>query len=153
MEKRYVVELNAGERQELEAILRQGRASRLRQTRARLFLKADEGPEGPGWTDAKICEAFDLSLSTVVRARKQLVEEGLEAALERKSSPRVYPRVLDGAQEARLIALACGTPPEGRARWTLRLLADRMVVLDHDLDHLSHETVRQTLKKTNSNPI
>lgn len=152
MEKRYVVELSAGERQQLEEILRQSRASRFRQTRARLFLKADEGAGGPGWTDAKICEAFDLSPSTVLRARKQLVEEGLEAALERKSSPRPGQRVLDGAQEARLIALACGPAPEGQARWTLRLLADRMVVLDDDLDHLSHETVRKTLKKTSSNP-
>jgi Homeodomain-like domain len=152
MEKRYVVELAAAERQQLEEILRKGRASRFRQTRARLFLKADEGGGGPGWTDAKICEAFDLSPSTVLRARKQLVEEGLEAALERKSSPRPDQRVLDGVQEARLIALACGPPPEGRAQWTLRLLADRMVVLDHDLDHLSHETVRKTLKKTSSSP-
>lgn len=152
MEKRYVVELTAAERQQLEEILRKGRASRFRQTRARLFLKADEGVGGPGWTDAKICEAFDLSPSTVLRARKQLVEEGLEAALERKSSPRPEQRVLDGAQEARLIALACGPAPEGQARWTLRLLADRMVVLDDDLDHLSHETVRKTLKKTRSNP-
>jgi DNA-binding transcriptional ArsR family regulator len=117
-----------------------------------LFLKADEGADGPAWPDAKICEAFDLSPSTVLRARKQLVEEGLEAALERKSSPRPERRVLDGVREARLIAMACGSPPEGHARWTLRLLADRMVVLDHDLDHLSHETVRQALKKTSSNP-
>jgi len=152
MEKRCVVELMAAERQQLEGSLRERRASRFRQTRARLFLKADEGPGGPGWTDAKICEAFDQSPATVFRARKQLVEEGLEAALERKSSPRPEKRVLDGAQEARLIALACGPPPEGHARWTLRLLADRMVVLDHDLDHLSHETVRKTLKKTSSNP-
>lgn len=152
MEKRYVVELSAGERQQLEDIVRKGRGSRFRQIRARLFLKADEGAEGPAWTDAKICEAFDVSLSTMVRARKQLVEEGLEAALERKSSPRPEQRVLDGAQEARLIAMSCGPPPEGRARWTLRLLADRMVVLEHDLDHLSYETVRQTLKKTSSNP-
>ncbi len=80
MEKRYVVELSAAERQQLEEILRKGRASRLRQARARLFLKADEGADGPGWTDAKICEAFDLSRSTVMRARKQLVEEGLAAS-------------------------------------------------------------------------
>lgn len=152
MEKRYVVELSAAERQELESILRQARASRFRQSRARLFLKADEGADGPAWPDAKICEAFDLSPSTVLRARKQLVEEGLEAALERKSSPRPERRVLDGVREAQLIAMACGSPPEGHARWTLRLLADRMVVLDHDLDHLSHETVRQALKKTSSNP-
>lgn len=152
MEKRYVVELSPAERQELESILRQARASRFRQTRARLFLKADEGADGPAWPDAKICEAFDLSPSTVLRARKQLVEEGLEAALERKSSPRPERRVLDGVREARLIAMACGSPPEGHACWTLRLLADRMVVLDHDLDHLSHETVRQALKKTSSNP-
>lgn len=153
MEKRYVVELSPAERQDLESILRQSRSSRFRQTRARLFLKADEGADGPGWPDSKICEAFDLSRSSVLRARKQLVEEGLEAALERKSSPRPEKRVLDGAQEARLIALACGPAPEGHAQWTLRLLADRMVVLEYDLDHLSHETVRKTLKKTSSDPI
>lgn len=152
MEKRYVVELSPAEREQLEDIVRKGRGSRFRQVRARLFLKADEGGEGPAWTDAKICEAFDVSLSTVVRARKQLVEEGLEAALERKSSPRPERRVLDGAHEARLIAMSCGPPPEGHARWTLRLLADRMVVLEHDLDHLSYETVRQALKKTSSSP-
>jgi hypothetical protein len=152
MEKRYVVELTVAEREQLEGILRERRASRFRQTRARVFLKADEGIDGPGWTDAKICEAFDLSPATVLRARKQLVEEGLEAALARKSSPRPEKRVLDGAQEARLIALACGPPSKGHARWTLRLLADRMVVLEHDLDHLSHETVRKALKKTSSSP-
>lgn len=152
MEKRYVVELSPAERQQLEGILRQPRASRFRQTRARLLLKADEGAGGPGWTDAKICEAFDLSPSTVLRARKQLVEEGLEATLERKSSPRPDKRLLDGAREARLIALACDSAPEGHARWTLRLLADRMVELDHELDHLSHETVRRALKKTSSSP-
>ena len=122
--------------------------SRFSRTRAWIYLKADEGPDGPGWTDARIAEAFDVSPRNVSRAREQLVEEGLEASLEKKSQPRPEQRRLDGAKEARLIALACGPSPEGYARWTLKLLADRMVELEVELEELSYETVRRTLKKT-----
>lgn len=148
MEKRYIVRLSAEERQELEAVLGRTRASRFSRTRAQVYLKADEGAEGPGWSDARIAEALDIGERTVSRARQQLVEEGLEASLQKKSSPRPERRRLDGAKEARLLALACGPAPEGYARWTLTLLADRMVELEDDLEELSYETVRRTLKKT-----
>ena len=148
MEKRYVVRLSADERKELEDVLGRKRASRFSRTRAWIYLKADEGPEGPGWTDARIAEAFEVSARTVSRARQQLVEEGLESSLRKKSSPRPERRRLDGAKEARLLALACGPAPEGHARWTLTLLAERMVELEEDLEGLSYETVRRVLKKT-----
>ncbi len=146
--KKYVVRLTADERLSLKGVLAAKRSSRFGRTRASIFLKADEGPEGPGWTDARIADAFDVGLRSVSRARAQLVEEGLDASLKKKSSPRPQARVLDGEQEARLIALACGPPPEGRARWTLQLLADRMAALDPDLDRVSYETVRTRLKKS-----
>jgi transposase len=113
--------------------------------RARVLLKADA--DGPNWSDPEIAEAFEVSLSTVHRGRQAFVEEGLQAALERKKPTGRQYRKLDGAQEARLIALACGKPPQGRARWTLRLLADKLVELDI-IDPISHECVRNTLKKT-----
>ncbi len=147
MQKRYVVALSAEEREQLQGVLSRKRGSRFSRTRAWIYLKADEGPDGPGWTDARIAEAFDISPRNVSRAREQLVEEGLEASLKKKSKPRPERRRLDGAKEARLIALACGPSPEGYARWTLKLLADRMVELEVDLEELSYETVRRTLKK------
>lgn len=99
-----------------------------------------------------MASALNLSLRTIERVRQRFVEEGLAAALLPRPSPRVYPRALDGAQEAHLIALACSAPPEGKPRWTLRLLAERMVELDH-VDAVSYETVRRVLKKTNSSRI
>jgi transposase len=148
VQEKYVVRLSSDERNQLDEVLGSKRASRFSRSRAWIYLKADEGPEGPGWSDARIAEAFDISERKVSRARRQLVEEGLEASLKKKSSPRPERRRLDGAKEARLIALACGPAPEGRARWTLKLLADRMVELEDDLEELSYETVRRTLKKT-----
>lgn len=148
VQEKYVVRLSTDERNQLDKVLGSKRSSRFSRTRARIYLKADEGLEGPGWSDARIAEAFDVSERTVSRARRQLVEEGLEASLTKKSSPRPERRRLDGAKEARLIALACGPAPEGHARWTLKLLADRMVELEDDLEELSYETVRRTLKKT-----
>jgi transposase len=119
--------------------------------RAQILLKADVGEGGPGWTDARIAEAFDVGLSTVHRQRQRLVEEGLEAALARKPSRQARPRKLDGEKEARLIAVACAKAPEGYARWTMRLLADRLVELKV-VEAISDETVRRTLKKTRSSP-
>ena len=145
MQKRYVVRLSAEGRERLRGVLSRKRGSRFSRTRAWIYLKADEGPDGPGWTDARIAEAFDVSPRNVSR----VVEEGLETSLEKKSQPRPEQRRLDGAKEARLIALACGPSPEGYARWTLKLLADRMVELEVELEELSYETVRRTLKKTN----
>lgn len=123
----------------------------MKQRRARILLKADVGPEGPGWTDQRIADSLEVGLRTVERTRQLLVEQGLEKTLERRRRPRP-PRelLLDGAKEAKLVALACGNPPEGYARWSLRLLADRFVELGH-VESISHETVRQALKKTPSN--
>jgi len=115
-----------------------------------VLLKADQGKHGPGWPDTQIAQAFGAHVTTVERLRKRLVEEGLEAALERHKRQN-YTHKLDGEAEARLIAIACSTPPEGRNEWTLRLLADRLVALSV-VDRISHMTVSRTLKKTNSSP-
>lgn len=150
MNKKYWVTLEASEREELERLLAHGKADVRRLKHAQLLLKADQGSGGPGWPDERIAEAIDVGLTTVERIRKRFVEEGLASALSPyRGGKRIYERRLDGEQEAHLIALACSAPPEGRARWSLRLLARRMVELSH-VDALSHETVRQTLKKTRS---
>jgi transposase len=143
---KYVVRLSTEERQSLEKLVAAKRVAAIKSLRARMLLKADVGEEGAGWTDEAIAEAFEISLSTVHRLRQRLVEEGLDAALTRKPrSPR--PPKMDGAKEARLVMLACSEPPEGRARWTLELLADKLVEL-RVVDSLSRETVRLRLKKT-----
>jgi transposase len=148
-EAKYVVRLTPEERLALQTMVdkRQGAADKL--LRARMFLKADVSAEGPGWTDEQIAEAFEVGLSTVHRLRQRLVEEGLDAALLRKPQSAPRPAKLDGAQEAKLIAIACSEPPAGRARWTLQLLADKLVELQV-VDSISDETVRQRLKKTTS---
>jgi hypothetical protein len=115
--------------------------------RARILLKADRGPLGPAWTDEQIGDALEVGSITAHRVRRAFIEGGLEGALVRRPLPRRL-RMLDGEQEARLIALACGSPPAGRRRWTLRLLADKVVTLGH-VEGGSHETIRQTLRKTN----
>ncbi len=148
MEKRYRVTLTADERQELRKLVSTGKAAARKLMRARVLLLADQAEGGPGKADPEIAEAVSCGRATVERVRKQFVEEGLEAALQPKPSTRVYERKIDGRAEAHLIAVACGAPPKGRARWTLRLLGDQMVILGH-VESLSHETVRQTLKKTN----
>lgn len=146
--KRYRVTLRAEEREELDRLLARGKADVRRLRHAQVLRKADEAEAGPGWADERIAEALEIGLATVQRLRRRFVEEGLAAALSPyRGGKRIYATKLDGAQEAQLIALACSTPPEGQARWTLRLLAGRMVELQH-VDTLSHETVRQTLKKT-----
>src|SRR5215831_11522289 len=129
MHKHYMVTLTATERDALKRLLTAGTESARKLTHARILLKADQGPEGPGWVDDAIAEAVEVSQPTVSRVRKQYVEQGLEAALNRRPPTREYVRKLDGAQEAHLIALACAKPPTGQARWTLRLLADRLVEL------------------------
>lgn len=150
-EAKWVVRLSAAEREELATVLTTPRAAAERVLRARVLLKADEGAHGPAWTDAAIAEAFEISVSKIQRLRQRLVEEGLAAALVRHPSPQARPRKLDGAQEARLVTLACSAPPAGRARWTLQLLADQLVQLQV-VDTISDETVRGTLKKTRSSP-
>ena len=150
-EAKWVVRLDAPERQELETVVATPRAAAERVLRARVLRKADAGAGGPAWPDTQIADAFEISVSKVPRLRQRLVEEGLAAALVRHPSPQARPRKLDGAQEARLVTLACSAPPAGRTRWTLQLLADQLVVLKV-VEAISDETVRVTLKKTRSSP-
>ena len=150
MNKKYCVTLTAQERAEVEALLARGKADVRCLKHAQILLKADAASGGPGWEDVRIAEAFDVGTATIERLRRRFVEEGLQAALRTyRTGTRSYMPTLDGAAEAHLIALACSEPPEGRARWTLRLLASRMVELAY-VAAVSHETVRQTLKKRSS---
>ena len=143
---KYIVRLTAEEQAELEALIRTGKRAASVILHARILLKADAGVGGPGWDDERIAEALECGASTVYRVRQVWVEEGLAAALFRKKPTGRQYRKLDGAQEAHLIALACGAPPAGRNHWTLRLLADRLVELDV-VESISPECVRTTLKK------
>jgi transposase len=148
MAKKYLVTLTPDERARLTAMMAAGKRSALTLTRARILLKADQADGGPAWDDAQIAEALDCGLRTVERVRQRFVERGLDQALGRKPQDRPSrERKFDGAAEARLIALACSPPPEGRARWTLKLLADKLVELEV-FDSVSNETVRRVLKKT-----
>lgn len=149
--KKYRVTLTTEERDELAALLSRGKADVRKLKHAQVLLKAADASEGgPAWPDEQIAEAVGVGVATVERLRRRFVEEGFEAALSPyrgRGQQRLYTRKLDGEQEAHLIALACSAPPEGRGRWTLRLLASRMVELQHVADTLSYETVRRTLKK------
>lgn len=147
---KYIVELNKEERQQLSTLMTTGRAAAAKLLHARILLKADVREGSRCWTDAEIAAALDTSESTVHRVRQAFVEQGWEAALSRQRPTGRQYRKLDGAQEARLIALACSAPPAGRAQWTLKLLADKLVALDV-VDTISAECVRTPLKKTTSN--
>ena len=150
--KKYKVTLTADERQSLQALVAAGKTAAKKLAHARILLKADAAPEGPAWTDARIAEAVEVNRTTVEQVRQRFVEQGLEAALMRKKQDRPSrERKLDGASEARLVTLACSKPPQGRATWTLRLLADQLVELQI-VDTISTETVRQVLKKTKCSP-
>jgi transposase len=151
MTAKYIVTLTNEERTMLHDLIAAGTARARKLTHARILLKADVADGRAGWSDEQISEALDVSLPTIQRVRKTFVEEGLEAALNRRQPRSSRPRKLDGEQEAHLIALACGTPPAGHKRWTLRLLADKMVEMEY-IDDVSHETIRQVLKKTNLSP-
>lgn len=147
--KKYIIRLSNEEREILKKLITSGRGSARMFTRARILLKADQSDEGPAWPDERISEALEVTVQTIERIRKQLVEEGLDAVLSRREyKQKVSRKKIDGEVEARLIALSCSEPPEGRARWTLRLLADTVVELGY-LESISHEAIRQTLKKTN----
>ncbi len=149
MNKRYIVRLKDEERQRLESLVSSGQAPAYKIKHAHILLKADAN--GPHWTDEAIAEAFRCHRNTVASVRQRFVEQGLEAALERRK--RIYrPRLVDGEVEARIIALRCSPPPEGYARWTLRLLADRLVELEI-VPSISHETVRKVLKKRTPAPL
>lgn len=153
-QKRYMVELSEEERARLAAITQSNkRIARKKRVRAQVLLKVDEGKQGPAWTDERAAEAFDIHITTIHSIRKQLVLEGLDRTLERKE--RAEParkRIFDEGKEKELLAIAASDPPDGRARWTLHLLADQVVRLDI-VDSVSHETVRKVLKKGICNPI
>ena len=146
---KYAVYLSEGERAQLRTLIGRGEAPARLLTHARILLKANQGEGGPGWSDAAIAGALEIHPDTVARVRRAYVGTGLEAALARKAPARVYPRKLDGAAEAHLVAVACSEPPPGRERWTLRLLADELVRLDV-VETVSYETVRRTLQQTSS---
>lgn len=148
MRKQYIVTLPEESRADLHTLIGGGTAPARVTAHARVLLKANQGEAGPGWTDAAIAAAVEVHPTTVARLRKTYVTEGLAAALYRQPPERVYPRKLDGEQEAQLVALTCSSPPTGRARWSLRLLASELVRLEV-VDTVSLETVRQVLKQTN----
>jgi hypothetical protein len=151
--KKYVVRLSAQEREQLETMVRAGKTSAQIVTRARILLKADASEGGQGWSDSAIAAALDTSVNNVARTRQQLVEEGFEATLKRKYNPNsARPRIFDGETEAKLIALACSPAPEGFARWSLRLLEEKVVELSI-VDKASDNTIGRTLKKTSLNRI
>jgi hypothetical protein len=148
--KKYVLQLTAAERTELEHLVRKGKAAGWKLQRAQALLQCDQGPDGPGWTDGLVAAAYGCSTRSLESWRRQAVGSGPLSLLERK--PRLTPAVtpvLDGERQARLTALACSRPPTGAARWTLRLLAERLVELEV-VDAISHETVRRALKKATS---
>src|SRR6516164_2811993 len=151
--KKYVVRLSAEEREQLETLIRKGKGPARRLLKARILLKADVSDAGDGWSDNKLIVALDTSASMIYRVRKQLVEEGFEAVLSRKqrAMPAVT-RIFDGEKEAKLIALACSEPPAGRARWTLRLLEEK-VVERNIVDKASDNTIGRVLKKHSQAPI
>jgi hypothetical protein len=144
---KHAVRLTDEERAALRTLVGRGVAPARRLSHARILLKADQGEGGAAWADAAIAGALEVHPATVARVRQQFVAAGLEAALDRRAPRRAYASKLAGAQEAQLVALTCGTPPEGRARWSLRLLADALVRLEV-VDAVSHEPVRQTVQQT-----
>ena len=149
MAKKYIVTLTEQERNELERLLSVGKAAARKLAHARVLLKADAGAHGPALIDAQIAQACELSVRTVENVRLRFVELGFHAALERQKQVRPSrQKLLDGEKEAHLVAVCCGARPEGHARWTLRPLADRIVELEI-VESISHETVRQCLKKMN----
>ena len=145
MQKKYVVRLSDAEREILVALVKKKRVSSQKVLRARVLLKADA--DGPQWTDTEIANAFDCRTKTVENIRERFVTEGFETTLDGKPKRRVRGKILDGEQEAAIIALRLGAPPKGFANWTLRLLAERAVALEI-VESVSHETLRGTLKKT-----
>jgi hypothetical protein len=149
--KKYRVQLSQEQRQHLEQEIKTGKGPVRQLMHARILLKADEGAHGPGWPDEQIREALEASVPTIERVRRRFVEQGLADALTRRPQPeRPQKRTIDGEQEAHLIALCCSEVPTGHEHWTMRLLADKMVALGY-VEHVSHKTVWETLKKMNAN--
>lgn len=148
--KKYIVSLTENERQILQELTQTGKAAARKINHARILLKADINQNGEGWNDAQISQALDVSTRTIERVRQRFVEEGLEQALNPRPKHSSKLKKIDGEAEARLIAIACSEAPAGHSRWTLRLLAQEMVVLGY-VEGISHESVRQVLKKTKLN--
>ena len=149
MNKKYIVRLTAEERQELESVVNKGKTQAYRVKHAHILLAIDA--DGPNWPDHQAAKAFRCHQNTVRNVRQRFVEHGFESALERKAQDAPSrKRIIDGDREARLISVACGTPPEGRAKWTMQLLADKLVTLNV-VESISSQTVWRTLKKTNLN--
>ena len=147
--KKYIIKLSPEERDTLKKIITSGRGPARMFARARILLKTDQGEHGPSWSDEKISDALDVTVQTIERIRKQFVEEGFDAVLSRRQyRQKVSRKKIDGNVEAHLIALSCSEPPQGYVRWTLRLLADKIVELGY-VESISHEAIRQNLKKTN----
>ena len=149
--KKYTVQLDEKQRTQLESLISGGKESARSQMHARILLKADQGDQGPAWTDEQIAEALSVGKATVERVRRRFVEGGLLDALVRRPQPeRPAQRKMDGELEAHLVALVCSQAEGGRPHWTMRLLADKLVQLGY-VDQISHQTVWVTLKKMNSN--
>ncbi len=146
MNKKYIVELTSEERSKLKAMVKKGKTAAYKIKHAHILRKADEGPEGAGWKDSEIAKAFHCHITTVENVRRRLVEHGLDTAIERAKHKAYRPRTLDGRAEAQLVAMACSETPQGRNKWTLRLLADKIVELEI-VDSISYGTVRNVLKK------
>lgn len=150
--KKYIVKLSQEQRQQLEGLISRGQAAARKLIHARVLLKTDQGEHGPGWSDERIAEALEVSLPTIERIRRRFVEQGFDDALNRRRQPeRPEKRKICGEQEAHLIALCCGEPPEGHERWTVRMLADKLVQLGY-VDQVSHKTVWVTLKSNKLKP-
>lgn len=150
--KKHSIQLSKEQRDQVEQLIRKGTAPARHILHAQVLLKAESGENGPNWSNRQIQEAFGVGEVTIWRIRRRFLDHGLTDAIERRPQPeRPQKRKIDGEQEAYLIALACGKPPEGRERWTMRLLADKLIQLGY-VDQVSHKTVWVTLKKTNSNP-
>jgi len=146
--KKYIVDLTDSERTELEQLTKKGKIAAYKMNHARILLLADINQQEGGWTDLKISEALNLGQATIERVRQRFVESGIESALSRKKQPNRRVKILDGEKEAYLISIACGETPMGKAKWTLQMLADKMIELQY-VEKISRETIRKTLKKTN----
>jgi transposase len=148
MNKKYIVRLDPQERERLQKLVSTGKAAARKLTHARILVQVDSLEAGPGWTDDHIALALGVTTRTVEHVRQRCVEQGLDAALERKKrEPTPIPKILDGEKEAKLVAICCSQPPTGRTRWTLKLLAERLVELEI-VESISPNTVLRTLKKT-----
>ena len=146
--KKYIVSLTSSERDDLEQLTKKGKIAAYKMNHARILLKADINQEGGGWIDRKISESLDIGHATIERVRQRFVEEGIEAALNRREQKKRRQKIIDGEKEAYLIAIACSETPTGKGNWTLQMLADKMVELNY-VEQVSTETIRQSLKKTN----